>query len=92
MICVSDQVVQALGETFPVILAVVACIFRMRCALVHPLLELLIGKLRAADSQHIKIRIGAADARQVVERGDQLAPCQIAGSTKNYQQAGTCLR
>ena len=91
MVGIADQVVQPLGEFGPPIFAVVARVFRFRRALVHPLAELLVRQLGAADAQDVKRRIGTADARQVIQGWNQLAFRQIAGATEDDQQAGTCL-
>ena len=60
-------------------------------AFVHALAELLVRQLACGPRRARQSWVGAANARQVIQGGNQLAPRQITGSTENNQQARTGL-
>src|ERR1039457_7135596 len=91
MVSIADEVVQPLGEVGPAALAVVARVFRLCRAFVHPLAKLIVRELSSTDAQNVKSGVGAANARQVIQRWNQLTLSQVSRATEDHQEAGACL-
>src|SRR5271169_5160380 len=64
---ISAEIMKALREISPATCAVVARVFRLRGAFVHPVAKLVVVELRPPNAENVKLGIGAADARQVVK-------------------------
>src|SRR5581483_2994060 len=88
LVDVAGNVVQPLFELLPVPVAELPCVLRGRSRLPHRFAEFVRVHLGAARAQHVELLpADAANAGQVVERRDQLALRQVAGSPENHHQA-----
>jgi hypothetical protein len=84
--------VQALSEILPALFRKIAGIFRLRRAVMQAFAKSGIVELGASNAEHLEVARSAAHARQIVERRNELAMREIAGTTEDHDQAVVAFR
>src|SRR5271157_999752 len=82
---------EALGKFLPCLLAEVAGVLGSRGSFAQAGGEFVVAQLGAADAEHVEVAAGAADTRQVKQRGHKLAAGEIAGCAEDNDQARVTL-